>query len=179
MELMDEIAAITIVVICGEPFLLIVGCAAYLVYSPKFSTYDTIEECEGCRHENEPYCAACWRCKYNPLYWVHKRRIYNGPSLAVRYAIPKKWRNDMKPNTSTCRSCGTKIVWKKTASGKSMPCEASPVDIVLNPDSKIKVLDKYGSLIPCDIVDTPSENTELGWIPHWQNCNAPDQFRKR
>lgn len=179
MEIIDKIITTGALALFSLPFLVIIGGAAYMVYSPKINSYNVITECDTCRHRGTPYCAACWRCKWNPLYWVHKQLIYNGPSRRLRHWLGRNWRNDMQPQVTTCRSCGAPIVWKKTASGKSMPCEAYPITIVPNPKSKFKALDKYGKLIPCDKVSEPSELSETAWEPHWGNCSAPDKFRRR
>ena len=85
----------------------------------------------------------------------------------------------MQPQVTTCRSCGAPIVWKKTAAGKSMPCDAHPVNIVPNPKSKNKYLDRSGKIIGGDITDAAGDHTELAHVPHWATCDKPDQFRRR
>ena len=85
----------------------------------------------------------------------------------------------MQANTARCRTCGAEIIWKKTATGKNMPCEAYPITIVPSSGSKFKALDRFGKLIPCVKVDQPGDNTEIGWEPHWGNCNNPDAHRRR
>lgn len=179
MELAMKICVGFALIVLLTPVGIVIGGAAYMVYSPKFNDYNVITECETCRHKDTPYCATCWRCKWNPLYWVHKQLIYNGPSRRLRHWLAKHWRNDMQPQVTPCRSCGKPIVWKKTAAGKYMPCDAYPVSIVLNPNSKNKYLDKYGKLIPGDITDAVGEHTETAYVPHWATCDKPDQFRRR
>ena len=161
------------------PIGMVIVAAVYMVYSPKINSYNVITECDVCSKKDTPYCAKCWRCKWNPLYWVHKQLIYNGPSRRLRRWLAENWRDDMQPQVTTCRSCGAQIVWRKTASGKLMPCEAYPIDIMPNRDSKFKALDKYGKLIPCDKLAAAMETSERAWEPHWANCNAPDKFRRR
>ena len=85
----------------------------------------------------------------------------------------------MQLTPTPCRSCGALIVWKTTASGKKMPCEAYPISIVPRRGSKFKAIDKYGNLIPCEKVDGRVEHSEIGWEPHWGNCRGADQFRRR
>lgn len=179
MELAIKIVAGVTVLILLIPVGLLVGGAAYMVYSPKFNSYNVITECDDCSHKWTPYCASCWRCKWNPLYWVHKQLIYNGPTRRLRRWLYKNWRNDMQPNIAICRTCGAPIVWKSTASGKLMPCEAYPITIVPNAKSEFKALDKYGKLIPCDKVNAPIALSETAWEPHWGNCNKPDDHRRR
>jgi len=179
MELIDKIIAIGALALFSLPFLVIIGGAAYMVYSPKFNDYNMISECWDCKHRHEPYCAACWRCEWNPLYWVHKQPIYIGPGYISRHRLARKWRNDMQPNITRCRSCGAPIIWRTTSSGKSMPCDAYPVNIVPNPKSKNKYLDRFGKIIGGDITDAAGDHTELVHVPHWATCDKPDQFRRR
>lgn len=179
MELIDKIIGLTALTLFSLPFLVIIGGAAYWVYSPKFNDYDMIDACKDCRHKAEPYCAACWRCWSNPLYWGHKNPTYGGPGVIRRHMIALKWRDDMQPNVARCRSCGAPIIWRKTANGKSMPCDAYPVRIIVNPRSKSKFLDKFGKVVAADITDAVGDHTELAYVPHWATCDKPDQFRRR
>ena len=66
------------------PIGMVIVAAVYMVYSPKINSYNVITECDVCSKKDTPYCAKCWRCKWNPLYWVHKQLIYNGPSRRLR-----------------------------------------------------------------------------------------------
>lgn len=46
-------------------------------------------------------------------------------------------------NEGTCRSCGAKLIWAKTAAGRSMPLDAGPVadgTIHLNSGGQCEVL---------------------------------------
>ncbi len=45
--------------------------------------------------------------------------------------------DDLKARTRECRSCGSPIVWMKTAAGKNMPVDA---DTVYDPD--VEIFDK-------------------------------------
>lgn len=57
---------------------------------------------------------------------------------------------------SKCKGCGAEIVWIKTASGKSMPCDIDKVTIV-----------------------TDDGKTVTGRIPHWATCPAATTFKKK
>lgn len=85
----------------------------------------------------------------------------------------------MQANTARCRTCGAEIIWKKTAGGKNMPCEAYPIEVIPNPRSKFKALDRYGKLISCDKTQESGPTSEIAWEPHWGNCNKPDEHRRR
>lgn len=82
-------------------------------------------------------------------------------------------------NITKCRSCGAPIVWIKTLAGKSMPCDATPVNYRNNPDGRTKLVTPAGCVVSGEIVTDPANATGTGYIPHWSTCNAPDSFRKR
>lgn len=82
-------------------------------------------------------------------------------------------------NTSKCRSCGALIVWIKTPSGKSMPCDAQAKIFKYKPGSDTKLVTPAGEVVSCEVVNTPKEADDFGYVPHWSTCNAPDKFRKR
>ena len=80
---------------------------------------------------------------------------------------------------STCRSCGAPIVWIKTASGKSMPCDASPVYFKENEKGKDRVVTLTGATVCCDIITEPPVIGFVGYRPHYSTCNDPGKFRKQ
>ena len=83
-------------------------------------------------------------------------------------------------NVTTCRSCGAPIVWIKTRAGKSMPCDAKPVNYRISPEGSTKLVTPAGDVVGCvEVVPYPADDTEMGYTPHWATCNAPDSFRKR
>ncbi len=79
---------------------------------------------------------------------------------------------------SRCQSCGAPIVWIKTVSGKSMPCNASPVyyTTVGGDDSRIVTMD--GITISCEIITDTEKADGFGYIPHWGSCPGADKFKK-
>lgn len=82
-------------------------------------------------------------------------------------------------NTGTCRSCGKPIVWIRTRAGKSMPCDAQPVNYRIKPRGDTKLVTLAGDVISCEPVKDPAEAQGWGYTPHWSTCNAPDKFRRR
>ena len=64
-------------------------------------------------------------------------------------------------NRSTCKSCGASIVWIRTRSGRSMPCDAKPVNYCTKPGGSTKLVTPAGDVISCEPVDDPAEAT--GW----------------
>lgn len=81
--------------------------------------------------------------------------------------------------TSTCRGCGDAIVWIKTVSGKSMPCDVSPVYYRMTGDGNEKIVTPNGVVLSCEIVTDPNRATGFGYVPHWSTCSKADRFRKR
>lgn len=100
-------------------------------------------------------------------------------------------------NTIKCKSCGADIVFIKTPSGKSIPCDAKSVVYIKTEEGKDRVVTGKGATLRCEIViDRECVNEEgtvngcelvrkqpyetgQGFIPHWSTCDAPDKFRKR
>jgi hypothetical protein len=67
-----------------------------------------------------------------------------------------------------CKSCGAHVVWAKTASGKSMPVDATPNDagnLVLDGD-RVQVVKS--------IADDRPRHTS-----HFVTCPQSDRWRKR
>ena len=78
-----------------------------------------------------------------------------------------------------CRSCGASIVWIKTKSGKSMPCNHEPVYYKNKGKGSDKVVTKKGEVISCEIITGSGVAEGFGYVPHWSTCNNPDRFRKK
>ena len=79
----------------------------------------------------------------------------------------------------TCRGCGAEIVWIRTVSGKSMPCDATPVYYKMDAVGKEKIVTPNGVVVSCEIVTDPNVATGFGFVPHWSTCSKADNFRKR
>lgn len=81
-----------------------------------------------------------------------------------------------------CRSCGAKLEWIETASGRKMPCNEDQVYYTENPKGKDKVVTPDGQVLRCDIIpeDGPLDQaTGWGYQPHWATCPDADKFRKK
>lgn len=78
-------------------------------------------------------------------------------------------------NNATCRSCGARIVWIKTAAGKSMPCNADLItftrgggpETFVTPEGKIErgKRDRNGAL--------------TGYISHFATCPNANRHRRK
>lgn len=79
----------------------------------------------------------------------------------------------------TCKGCGASIVWIGMPSGKSMPCDASPVYYKMNAKGKDKIVTPNGMVITCDVVTNPSKADGYGYKSHFATCTKSDRFRKK
>lgn len=78
-----------------------------------------------------------------------------------------------------CKACGAPIVWIKTISGKSMPCDASPQYYTQKSGcGSKKILTPNGVLISCEYTEDPQEATGTGFVPHWGTCPEAGKFKK-
>ena len=81
---------------------------------------------------------------------------------------------------SKCRSCGAKLIWIKTASGKNMPCDYRKIRFRRNPESDIKLVTQDGEITGADIVVDGNESYDgIGYFSHFATCPAANEFRKR
>lgn len=80
---------------------------------------------------------------------------------------------------SICKACGAKIVFIKTAAGKSMPCDAAAVTYWKNSRGKDTIITPNGETVRCDIEGDPNKATGIGYIPHWATCPEAGKFKKR
>lgn len=167
------VLAIIALAIIAAPFLLLIVIGAIVALQPEFNSYDEIVEREACRGDE---LGECWGCRCNPVYWV--KTNYIGPERWKLPRLRKEWQ-DMNQNEATCRSCGKRILWIKTRAGKSMPCDADPVNYRYNSESRTKLVTPDGCVIPCDIVQDPAEAEGRGYVPHWSTCDNPNKFRRR
>ena len=82
-------------------------------------------------------------------------------------------------NQSRCKACGAPIVWIKTRSGKTMPCDAKPLNYVVSPGAARKIVTPAGDVISCEITENPEDAAGFGYNPHWSTCPNADSFRRR
>ena len=81
--------------------------------------------------------------------------------------------------SGTCRGCGAPIVWIPTPGGKSMPCDAEPVQYRERKGAKGKVVTPNGEVLSADVGVAPEEATGVGYISHFATCPAAGKFRRR
>lgn len=80
---------------------------------------------------------------------------------------------------SKCKGCGAEIIWRKTESGKSMPCDIRPVFYIPSQFGSDRVLTYNGKIINCNITSDPKEAKGIGFIPHWATCPKAFVFKTR
>lgn len=78
-----------------------------------------------------------------------------------------------------CKSCGKPIIWVKTPSGRSMPCDPELVPYCAVPKAKDKIVTPAGSVLSCEYKEDGQGATGLGYIPHWATCPNADAHRKK
>lgn len=77
-----------------------------------------------------------------------------------------------------CKGCGAKIIWIKTISGKSMPCDADAVTYWEKHGAAGKIITPNGQVISCEFSGDNITATGIGYVPHWSTCPAAGRFRK-
>lgn len=78
-------------------------------------------------------------------------------------------------NTGTCKSCGKPILWIRTRTGRSMPCDTKPVNYRIKPGGDTKLVTPAGDVISCEAVKDPAEAEREQDIP----TGAPIDMRRR
>lgn len=75
--------------------------------------------------------------------------------------------------TSTCRSCGARIVWARTVNGKSMPVDADPAD-----SGNVELIpEDTGSAMRAIVHgQAPLDDRPLHW-PHHATCPDAESWR--
>lgn len=77
-----------------------------------------------------------------------------------------------------CKFCGEQIVWVRTVSGKSMPCDPSLVQYWKDPHGKERIVTPNGEVVACRLDGDPQTSTGIGYVPHWATCrNGRDSKR--
>ena len=84
--------------------------------------------------------------------------------------------------TSTCKSCGAKIVWIKTTRGKQMPCNAEQVQYQENKRGSALIVTKDGDVVRGNIIDDKQTSLVpvvdgVGYVSHFATC--PNAARHR
>lgn len=81
-------------------------------------------------------------------------------------------------NHGICKGCGKPIVWIRTSSGKSMPCDAQEVAYKAVKGAKGKVVTPNGEVVSCVFNGDPEKMTGIGYVPHWSTCQQAGRFKK-
>lgn len=77
-----------------------------------------------------------------------------------------------------CKGCNRNIIWIKTDTGKSMPCDPDEVLYWEKAKAKGKVVTPNGEIISCEFEGDPAKPTGIGYVPHWATCPAAGDFKK-
>ena len=77
-----------------------------------------------------------------------------------------------------CRHCNKPIVFIRTRSGKSMPCESMRADYVPDEKGPHTIMTPGGELIRGWVLDEACADTEQGYLPHWAYCTGAAKAKK-
>lgn len=79
---------------------------------------------------------------------------------------------------SKCRSCGARIIWIKMASGKMMPCDATPIRYRPNSISgELLLVTPDGKIARGDA--DPVSGERVGYQSHFATCPCAELHRRR
>lgn len=78
-----------------------------------------------------------------------------------------------------CRGCGAQIVWIRTNSGKSMPCNSVPVTYWEKAKAAGKVTTPNGETVSCEFEGDIDKATGIGYISHFSTCPQAKKFKKK
>ena len=77
-----------------------------------------------------------------------------------------------------CKSCGAEIIWIKTTSGKSMPCDAKEVVYWENKHGKATVVRPSGEVVRADLDGEEGKESRIGYISHFATCPNANVHRR-
>lgn len=79
---------------------------------------------------------------------------------------------------SRCKSCGAEIIWIKTFSGKSMPCDPENIPFYAGEGKELFVT-AGGAVVHGTRAYAESELTHTGYISHFATCPNANEHRRR
>lgn len=82
-------------------------------------------------------------------------------------------------STGKCRGCGKEIIWIRTASGKSMPCDPEEVVYWAKDKAPGKVITPSGEVVSCTFEGDISQATGMGYVSHFASCPSAKKFRRQ
>lgn len=82
------------------------------------------------------------------------------------------------PKTTACRACGARIMFLKTAAGKTMPVNEVAVFFRKEETGKGLFVQGDGTTARGTLVDAMEQGDGFGYISHFATCTNPDFFRK-
>lgn len=79
---------------------------------------------------------------------------------------------------SSCKKCGKKIIWIKTAAGKNMPCDAEFVYYKAD-GGKDRIVLPNGEVVAGTIQERPEYADGYGYTSHFATCEYSQMFRRK
>lgn len=80
--------------------------------------------------------------------------------------------------SAKCSGCGAEIVFVRTASGRTMPCNVKLVPYWERPGARGIVVNSAGKVVSCDFRGEREKMTGFGHISHFSTCAAAKRFRR-
>lgn len=81
---------------------------------------------------------------------------------------------------STCKLCGAKISFVRTAGGKHLPVDPQQVAYYKGLYNKNRVVTPNGDIVACELDGPTSQAIGIGFIPHWATCTGKiEKVRKK
>lgn len=77
-----------------------------------------------------------------------------------------------------CKACKKQILWIKTVSGKSMPCDPLVHLYWAKEKAAGKIVTPNGEVVSCELTGDPNAATGYGYISHFSTCTHSDKLRR-
>lgn len=157
--------------IVGAVMVALIVFGLRCIFGPCFDEYGEIHECPAAKAQKKTLVPAAGITRHTGI----MRNI----SGRVAGDCESSGRRRKGVNTGTCKSCGKQILWIRTRTGRSMPCDTKPVNYRIKHGGDTKLVTPAGDVISCEAVKDPAEAQGWGYVPHWSTCDAPDKFKRR
>ena len=78
-----------------------------------------------------------------------------------------------------CKGCGQEIIWIKTKSGKSIPCDPEMIYYKAKKTGHLRVVTPTGEVVSAVPSDSILTATDYGYVSHFATCPQADRFRRK
>ena len=78
-----------------------------------------------------------------------------------------------------CKGCGQEIIWVKSKSGKSIPCDPKMIPYKAKKTGHLRVVTPSGEVVSAVLSDSILIATDYGYVSHFATCPQADRFRRK